>query len=223
MLDSFGVVMDPAVILTLVGVFISLATLAVAIPPAIAAMRDLGWHTPPDKSSNLKTPSEPLCNEPRVETERVLLQLANEKEAVLGTIEYHLRAFENRLPTFYRNDRDPLNGLIRNPSYIRWSASSIFRTSKIGFFVQLILAAAAFFLRDLFSTPQLVVTELAVVGTAIYLLFTALIARRALSVVRSYYNFLDLNRITIGVELTQERGAHETWKRNARQTNAVSI
>jgi hypothetical protein len=186
------------------GGLISIATLLIGIPATIVAMRELEWI----KARSLNdTSAEPLTVAADDDTERVVLTLTPENVRKAGTIQHDLANFETRLPSRYRNENDPVNGLIRNPSYIRWSANGVWRTSIIGAALQALFIVIALYVSE---GGIRIVVEIVGAVSVVFLAIMALQAKKALIIINEYFNFLDANKITIGVELSMPRSEYET-------------
>jgi hypothetical protein len=204
-------------IVELVAVLIAFVTLVVAIPPAITAMRDLGWigaGTPVPPTVPVEaTRSDTEAPAPD-HGERVLLTLKPDRAAIPGTLEHDLVDFEVNLPQRYRSN-DPLrelNGLIRNPGMIRWSAGSTARMSKVFIAIFSFMGLAMSVTTS--ATPSYRTTEgiffltgfifvLVVIVVPLYI--TGRNGAKAVHVVEEYLKYLRANQIEIGTELTQSR------------------
>lgn len=205
-------------------IVIALVTLIVAIPPAIVAMKDLGWIA---AATPVVVPveSSPSSSElPAFDDgERVLLTLTPQRVATPGTVEHDLIEFEKRLPPLYRSS-DPLNdinNLIWNPELIRFRANGIAHTVIFGI-VSLILAGIGMGVTT-FTRPESTSSADSIIGSAPFLVgFLFVIgviviplsiqwikAKTVVHIVDEYIQYLRFNQINIGIELTQSKGMHE--------------
>jgi hypothetical protein len=185
---------------------VGIATLLITIPPAMVAMYELGWV-------KRRSPSDSSTEPPTVAAddgaERVVLTLTPENVRKPGTIQHHLASFETRLPTRYRNENDPNNGLIRNPYYIRWSASGTWRIALIGIVIQAIFTVILFNTSYVSEGNIRIFIEVIGMGSIIFFCVMAVQAMKALAVVDDYLRFLKTNKITIGVELSLPRRVYD--------------
>jgi hypothetical protein len=143
-----------------------------------------------------------------------LLTLKPDRAAIPGTLEHDLVDFEVNLPQRYRSN-DPLrelNGLIRNPGMIRWSAGSTARMSKVFIAIFSFMGLAMSVTTS--ATPSYRTTEgiffltgfifvLVVIVVPLYI--TGRNGAKAVHVVEEYLKYLRANQIEIGTELTQSR------------------
>jgi hypothetical protein len=180
---------------------IGFVTLFIAVPPSIKAMRDLGWIG----NSKSVTHSETQISSPNDnielfnDHERVLLALKPERAKIPGTIEYELMAYEDRLPEKYRkeNPLTGLNSLIRNPSLIRWMATTHATTALIYSIIFLmlgvVLTSILLFLPrsilDVFGDSMLLIAVVA------FIVFFTIVRREEMKTVVIVDEYLDYLRL----------------------------
>jgi hypothetical protein len=204
-------------------IVIALVTLIVAIPPAIVAMKDLGWIAAATPSA-VPVQSYPSSSEsPESDDgERVLLTLSPQRVATPGTVEHDLIGFEKRLPSFYQSS-DPLNNinnLIWNPGLIRFRASTIAHTIQFGIVALFLLGIGMGVTTvtypvgtspagSLIGSMSFLVGFLFIVGAIIIPLSIQWIkAKTVVRIVDEYTSYLRSNQINIGIELTQAKAMY---------------
>jgi hypothetical protein len=202
---------------TLVMLVIGIAAIGVAIPPAVVAMRDMGWIAASAPVRVVATSLDPNAEAPATNAEdRVLLTLRPERATTEGTLEYRLMTFERRLPPDYRSvgPFGDSNSLIWNPGMYKWSASSRLLLSKI--YVPLLFVFCVVLGVLIFVAPkETPVVYFATIVSVMIVVMTAFIcvlwlrAKKVLTIVDDYRNYLRANEINIGLEMTQPRSMFE--------------